>query len=151
MNPAIVIPTYWESDDVPCDLHERGSYDHATSVGRPVPELEKCLASLEQVRGVMRVIVLVVAQPEVRKSARARVDGICRSHPKLNLLVIGAAEAQLVSSAVNRIAPNMDGETISLRGYGAIRNMGLLVAGIWVTTSLCLWTMMRWLKIPIFL
>lgn len=128
MNPAIVIPTYWDSDDSPRDLHERGSYDHVTPVGRPMPELEGCLSSLEAVRGVTRVVVLVVAPPSVRQAARARVDGICRTHPRLNPLVVGADEAQLVSAAVGRVVPDMDGETISLRGYGAIRNMGLLVA-----------------------
>ena len=31
---------------------------------------------------------------------------------------------------VSRIAPNVRGETVSLRGYGAIRNMGLACAAI---------------------
>ena len=55
---------------------------------------------------------------------------ICRRHPTLNPLVIGSPEAALINDAVSGIVPDMDGETISLRGYGAIHNMGLVVASI---------------------
>ena len=61
MNPVIVIPSYWASADEPGELGELGTYDHATPYDKPMPELETCLDSLEQVRGVVRVVVLVVA------------------------------------------------------------------------------------------
>lgn len=107
-----------------------GSYDHATPIAKPVPELETCLSSLDQVRGVLRVVVLLVVPPSCEESARARVNGICGMHPNLNPLIIGAPEAARIRGAVQAVAPNMEGETISLRGYGAIRNLGLLVAAI---------------------
>jgi GT2 family glycosyltransferase len=123
MNPVIVIPSYWAKT-----LGQEGTYDHATPLDRPRPELEGCLASLDQVRGVMRVIVLLVAAPNCEEGARARVNAICAQHPGLNPLVVGSAESKLVRGAVSAMSPGMVGETVSLRGYGAIRNMGLAIA-----------------------
>ncbi|MDO4806397.1 MAG: glycosyltransferase [Coriobacteriales bacterium] len=130
MNPVIVIPTYWAESDKSSGLGEVGTYDHATPIAKPVPELETCLSSLEQVRGVLRVIVLLVAPPTCADAARARVNGICSAHPDLNPLIIGNREAKVVENAIHVVAPKMEGETVSLRGYGAIRNMGLVVAAI---------------------
>ncbi|WP_455136559.1 hypothetical protein [Thermophilibacter sp.] len=130
MNPAIVIPTYWGRGGAVASIGERGAYDYTTPIDKPLPELETCLGSLEQVSGVLRVIVLVVAPPDCEDSARARVDSICRAHADLNPLVIGAPEAKLVKHAVGRVARHVTGETVSLRGYGAIRNMGLAVAAL---------------------
>ena len=128
MNPVIVIPSYWSRTDDLVQVGDVGIYDHSTPISKPLPELETCLQSLEQVRGVLRVIVLVVAPPAFADSARARVDGICRSHPNLNPMVIGRREAQEVIHVIDQVAPGLDGEPCSLRGYGAIRNMGLAVA-----------------------
>ena len=128
MNPVVVIPSFWAQGEKPGALGERGVYDYTTRIDKPLPELESCLASLEQVRGILRVIVLVVAPPSCEESARARVNSICRAHVGLNPLVVGAQEAAHVEHAVARMAHHVAGETVSLRGYGAIRNMGLAVA-----------------------
>ncbi len=130
MNPVIVIPTYWTENDETPNINEVGTYDHATPIAKPVPELETCLNSLEQVRGVLRVVILLVAPPHCEQSARARVNGICLAHPNLNPLIIGTREAKYVQNAIHVVAPRMEGEPVSLRGYGAIRNMGLVVAAI---------------------
>ena len=61
MNPVIVIPSYWSRTDDLVAVGDVGIYDHSTPISKPLPELETCLRSLEQVRGVLRVIVLVVA------------------------------------------------------------------------------------------
>lgn len=128
LNPVIVIPSYWAKNDAPTSVGDVGIYDQVTPISKPLPELETCLQSLEQVRGVLRVIVLVVAPPSCTDAARARVDGICRAHRNLNPLVIGAPEAKAVKRVVEQVMPGMDREPISLRGYGAIHNMGLAVA-----------------------
>lgn len=130
VNPVIVIPTYWSRTDDLVAVGEVGVYDHSTPISKPLPELETCLRSLEQVRGVLRVVVLVVAPPAFADSARARVDGICRQHPNLNPLVIGWREAKEIVKVVDQVAPSLDGEPCSLRGYGAIRNMGLAAAAV---------------------
>ena len=130
MNPVVVIPSYWDRNTRPGALGERGVYDYTTPIDKPLPELEICLSSLERVSGVLRVIVLVVAPKECRESARARVNSICRAHADLNPLVVGAQEAAHVERAVARMAHHVTGETVALRGYGAIRNMGLAVAAV---------------------
>ena len=130
MNPVIIIPSYWTKTLQPTPIGEMGIYDDATPIDRPLPELETCLASLEQVRGVLRVVILLVAPHGQEESARARVDSICRAHPDLNPMVIGSAEAYLVRRTVRKIASRMDAEVIGLRGYGAIRNLGLAVAAV---------------------
>lgn len=130
MNPVIVIPSYWAEGVRPGALGERGVYDYTTPIDKPLPELELCLSSLDQVRGVIRVIVLVVSPITCEDSARARVESICRAHPALNPLVIGAREAAHVERAVARMAHHVTGETVALRGYGAIKNMGLAVAAV---------------------
>ncbi len=131
MNPAIVIPSYWAADDRIRAVGEVGTYDHATPVTKPTPELETCLESLEQVRGVLRVIVLLVAEPVCEETARIRVDSICRAHPNLNPVVVGTKEAACIEDVVHAIAPDVEGDPVALRGYGAIRNMGLAAAAVY--------------------
>lgn len=128
MNPIIVIPSYWAEGDQPGELGERGVYDYTTPIDKPLPELETCLSSLEQVRGVLRVAVLLVAPKSCREAARARVNSICRAHPNLNPLVVGPEEGDRIMSAVSRVVPRAAGEAVSLRGYGAIKNLGLAIA-----------------------
>lgn len=128
MNPVIVIPSYWAETDRFGNFGELGAYDYATPVTKPLPELESCLSSLDRVRGVLRVVVLLVADRSCAASARARVTTICRSHPNLNPLVVGRREAGHVMRAVSLVAPGLEPEVVSLRGYGAIKNMGLVVA-----------------------
>lgn len=130
MNPVIVIPTYWCETDRTHRLGERGVYDYSTPIAKPLPELEICLDSLENVRGVIRIIVLVATETGLEDSARARVNSICRSHPNLNIVVIGEKEAAYVQRAVGRMIPAAMGNVVSLHGYGAIKNMGLAVAAI---------------------
>lgn len=130
MNPVVVIPSYWGRSARPGALGERGVYDYTTPIDKPLPELEVCLSSLERVSGVLRVVVLVVAPADCEEAARARVNAICRAHADLNPLVVGSQEAAHVERAVGRVAHHVTGETVALRGYGAIRNMGLAVAAV---------------------
>lgn len=128
VNPVIVIPSYWTDSSLRDEPGKPGAYDYATPLTKPLPELENCLTSLEQVRGVLRVIVLVVASPSCEDSARARVNSICRVHPDLNAIAIGSREEALVIRRILRISPKVKGQEVSLRGYGSIRNMGLALA-----------------------
>ena len=130
MNPAIVIPTFWGRGDNSGPLGWRGPFDRSTPLDAKDPQLEACLASLDQVDGVLRVIVLLAASAEDEPQARERVESICAAHPSLNPLVIGSQEASHVEHAVSRMAHHVAGETVSLHGYGAIRNMGLAVSAI---------------------
>lgn len=128
MNPVVVIPSYWTSEAGPVEIGRIGNYDHACEITKPMPELELCLESLEFVRGVLRVIILLVAPKDDEEAARARIESICREHASLNCMIIGTPEARVIQQEIEAIAPRMDIDAVSLRGYGSIRNMGLCVA-----------------------
>ena len=125
LNPAVVIPTYWATDP-----SQPGVYDHATSIDEPLPELARCLDSLDDVRGVMRTVILVVAPPSAQAAARARINAIVRDHEGLSPYVVGAPEARLIAAHIESLCPGIGGEPVSLRGYGAIRNLGLAVCAM---------------------
>ena len=128
MNPAIVIPSYWAGDRA--SLNAPGAYDHSTDPANADPELDRCLASLEQVRGVPRIIVLVVCPPASADTTEERVRDIVRARSSLNVTLVTRREAQAIVERVGELAPSVTGECISLRGYGAIRNMGLATAAV---------------------
>ena len=128
MEPVIVIPTYWVS--ARADARAFGSYDHATPLDSPAPELDRCLASLEQVHDVAPIVLLVVCPLSATAEVARRVGKIVGAHPSLSVTTVTNDEAALVMGEVERIAPRGAGECVSLRGYGAIRNMGLAVAAV---------------------
>ncbi len=86
MNPTIVIPSYWAGDSA--DLESPGAYDHASEVGSARPELDRCLASLEQVRNIGRIIVLLVCPQQLTERISERVHGIIEDHPSLGVTLI---------------------------------------------------------------
>lgn len=128
MNAAIVIPTYWAGDDA--REHAPATYDHATSLNAAKPELDRCLASLEQVRDCPRIILLVVCPVSATRDVSLRVARILDAHPTLNVTTVTNVEGARVADRVAHLAPKGSGECVSLRGYGAIRNMGLACAAV---------------------
>ena len=128
MNAAIVIPSYWAGDDA--QEHAPGTYDHTTALNATAPELDRCLKSLEQVRDIPRIILLVVCPVSATRDVSLRVGRIVDAHPTLNITTVTNVEAARVADRVAQIAPKGSGECVSLRGYGAIRNMGLACAAI---------------------
>lgn len=128
MRPAIVIPTYWAGTHA--ETLSPGAYDHSTDLYADSPELDRCLASLEKVRDVPRIVLLVVCPLSATRDVRHRVDRIVAAHPALDIVVVTNHEASRIMDRVSAIAPHACGEGVSLRGYGAIRNMGLAVAAI---------------------
>lgn len=128
MRPAIVIPTYWAGDTA--GSHAPGAYDHSTSLNSNEPELDRCLASLEQVRRVPRIILLVVCPLSATSDVALRVGRIVDAHPSLKVTMVTNVVAPRIIDRVAQLAPHVPGEAVSLRGYGAIRNMGLVAAAI---------------------
>lgn len=125
MNPAVVIPTYWSKGE---RLGEPGGpycYDHTTPIDAEHPELEDCIASLEQVIGLGTVIVLVVAPPNVEERAVHRVSEICARHNLSDVVIVDSFKALTITGMFQEDLPE-GGEPVGLRGYGAIRNMGLI-------------------------
>ena len=126
MNPAVVIPTYWSHSDRFGEPGRPTCYDHATPIDAEHPELEACVASLTQVAGLNTVIILVVAPPAVEERAVHRVHDICTKHNLPNVVIVDSFKANAIADMFQDQLPEGAGEPISLRGYGAIRNMGLI-------------------------
>ena len=128
MNATVVIPTYWAGDDARANAP--GTYDHSTRLNADNPELDRCLASLEQVRDIPRIILLVVCPVSATADVSLRVHEIVDAHPTLKVTVVTNTQASRIADRVAQIAPKGSGECVSLRGYGAIRNMGLACAAV---------------------
>ena len=128
MNPTIVIPTYWA--DGPAEFRSPGAYDHVTPTSAGSPELAACLSSLEQVRHLPRVIILVVCPLSATDDVVRRIQDMLARRPAIRATLVTNHEVPRVQARVAELAPGLEGEVVSLRGYGAIRNMGLAAAAI---------------------
>ena len=126
MNPAVVIPTYWSSSDHLGNPGGVQCYDHATPIDSDHPQLDLCLASLKQVLGLKTVIILVTAPPAVEERAVRRVRELADKHQLQDAIIVDSFKAMMLNEKIAGEMPPNIGEPISLRGYGAIRNMGLL-------------------------
>ena len=129
MNPVVVIPTIY-------GLRKRRKtpsknpvevYDHPTVPGT-ANELRRCLTSLASVENVPPIVLLVASQPTTRMSARDTVEAVVREFPTLDILVVGEAEAQLTRQRLAQLGASGLEDKVGLVGYGAMRNLGLVVA-----------------------
>lgn len=125
---VIVIPTYWADEH--SEPHAPGAYDHSTPLNAPAPELDRCLTSLEIVDDIAPIVLLAVCPISATTEVARHVREIVAAHPALDITVVTNAEASRVMQRVEELAPGNTGECVSLRGYGAIRNMGLAVAAV---------------------
>ncbi len=127
MNPAIIIPTYHcpSLRDTKGGAHEL--YDHATPINAP-GELKRCLNSLQKVEGLGQIILLVAADDSVAEEAATKVQKIADEFPQMHILVIGQAECQIVQQRLTQHGFGDISKEIGLSGYGAIRNLGLVLA-----------------------
>ena len=129
MNPTIIIPTYWSDGVYPEPKDVVNSYDHMSDISS-TGELPRCLASLRKIKGLCRVILLVVAEPGDEDRAYDKVRTIAESFPDLDILVIGAAQIAAIHERVEEMGLGEFKDAILLSGYGSVRNVGLLVAAI---------------------
>lgn len=81
VGPVIVIPTYWA--DVRAEQQAPGAYDHSTDLNREDTELDRCLASLENVDDVAPIVLLVVCPLSATSDVSMRVQRIAQDHPSL--------------------------------------------------------------------
>ena len=105
MNATVVIPTYWAGDDA-C-ANAPGTYDHSTRLNADNPELDRCLASLEQVRDIPRIILLVVCPVSATADVSHRVHEIVDAHPTLKVTVVTNTQASRIADRVAQIAPKV--------------------------------------------
>lgn len=128
MNPAIIIPTFHtlaaEKRRVASDL-----FDHPTPIDMP-SDLARCLDSLERVKGIGQIIVMVACEGGVEKEAARKVQDIVAAHPSLHTLVIAEEEAQVVQHRLEQLGFGDQSCSIGLGSVSAVRNLGLVVAEV---------------------
>jgi len=129
MNPVIVIPTYVSARRRKEGGNVATTYDHATTLSQE-GELPRCLDSLQQVNDLGLVVVLVASEPSIEIQAVEKVQKIASRFPSLNIVVIGAPEHILVQQRMEQLGLGKLAKEISLSGYGAVRNLGLVVANV---------------------
>lgn len=105
------------------------TYDHTTPLSNP-GELPRLLTSLQKVRGIGQIIVLVAAEPAISDQAAEKVQDIVSRFPSLNIAIIGADECNLVQQRMEQLGLGQVSKEIGLVGYGAIRNLGLVLANV---------------------
>ena len=128
MNPIIVVPTFVSSKH----RREGGvltTYDHMTPITE-TGELPRLLASLQKVKGIGPVVILVASERLVEEQAVDKVQEIVSRYPKLSALVVGVPEVKLLYQRMEQLGLGKLNKEIGLGSYGAIRNLGLVLANV---------------------
>ena len=103
------------------------NYDHTTDINEE-GELGRLLGSLECVKHLGLVIVLVVSDKGLEEKAVAKVRATAAEYPSLNIVVIGAVELDIVRERMKQLGIDNVSRQIGLGSYGAVRNLGLVIA-----------------------
>ncbi|MDH4139476.1 MAG: hypothetical protein OEV43_02785 [Coriobacteriia bacterium] len=112
------------------------TYDHPTSIDEE-GTLGACLRSLEHVEGLGKVVVIVAAtDPRIEHTAEDRVRDILGDYPGIDTLLFGPAELGSLHRRLEQVefADMIHG--VSLVGYGAVRNVGLIAAAVLASEAL---------------
>lgn len=133
LEPIILIPSFWtrESRTKMSDKDEVRAYDHPIDIGDPNPSLRDTLQSLvgkDKVETI--VIILGVTDPSLWNRVDARVREIVAEFPELNVIVIGEAEIGSLTRRLEHLELQGMIPSLTMNSYGAIRNIGLIVAAI---------------------
>lgn len=129
LNPLVVIPTYWSGRRSTGSLNRGPVYDHMTPIDKE-GELARCLESLVGVAGLGRIALLVVAEPGVENQAVEKVRSIAARFNALDIVVVGEPELRHIHRQMEQMGLGAFSSAACLSGYGAIRNLGVLVASI---------------------
>jgi len=128
MTTCVVIPTFWTRRGGRSSDRLVNVYDHPTPIDGESP-LPDCLRSLEGVRGLGKIVVLVAAtDAAIEHEAEDRVREIVEDFPALDALVFGPAELGSLHRRLEQLEFSDMVAGVSLTGYGAVRNAGLIAA-----------------------
>ena len=128
MTTSIVIPTFWTRRGGRSSDHLVNVYDHPTPIDGESP-LPACLRSLEGVRDVGKIVVLVAAtDSSIAHEAEDRVRGMMDEFPMLDAMVFGPAALGSLHRRLEQLEFSDMVSRVSLTGYGAVRNTGLIVS-----------------------
>jgi len=135
VEPVVVIPTFWTrrtGGRTRTTVDERAAvYDHPTPLDEIEPSLIACLRSLQQVDGLGRVVVIVAVTDEaIAHEAEDRVREIVDDFPDIDAFVFGPAELGSLHRRLEQLEFADMIEGLTLTGYGAVRNVGLIAAAV---------------------
>lgn len=128
MNPVVLIPTYISARRKTDVGSVTATYDHTTTLSCK-GELPRCLDSLRKVRGLGQIVILVAAEPSIENRAASKIRNVAEYFSDLDITVIAAPELALIRQRMGQLGVPVR-EEIGLEGYGAVRNLGLLVANM---------------------
>lgn len=129
MNPVVVVPVFVSTRRHKDSGGVLSTYDHTTPLSQ-TGELPRLLTSLQKVRDLSQIIILVVSEPSIEKQAAEKVQTTVSQFPNLNTLVIGLPELTLIRRRMEQLGLGKLQKEIGLVGYGAMRNLGLVLANI---------------------
>ena len=129
MNPVIIVPTFVSARRRKDGGSVTTTYDHMTPVSQS-GKLPRLLASLQKVRGLGQIVVLVVSEPSIEIQAAEKIQSAVSNYPSLSAVVIGAPELALIQQRMEQLGLGKLSKEIGLSGYGAVRNLGLVVADV---------------------
>ena len=127
MNPVIVIPTYVSARRRKEGGNVLTTYDHTTPLTQ-IGELPRCLGSLQKVTDIGPIVILVVSEPSIELQAAEKIQKVASQYPDLSIVVIAAPELAIIRQRMEHLGLGRLNNEIALSGYGAIRNLGLVVA-----------------------
>jgi hypothetical protein len=128
VNPVIVIPTYVGTKRRTPNYNIVATYDHVTPLTHQ-GELPRCLASLRDNGIAAPILLLVVSENGVERDASAKIREIAAAfRENLDIRVFDADVLTLFHARAEQLGLAGIKESISLTGYGATRNFGLVVS-----------------------
>jgi len=133
VEPVLVIPTFWTRRR---SVRGRSVDESAAIYDHPTPidsegTLAQCLESVQRVNGLGRVVVIAAAtDPSIEHQAEDRVRDIVADFPGLDAFVVGPAEMGSLHRRLEQLEFSDMIEGVTLNGYGAVRNVGLIAAAV---------------------
>ncbi len=128
MNPCIIVPTYVGSKRYNPSVDILATYDHVTPLTHQ-GELPRCLQSLVDVGVNCPIFVLVVAEPGVEQAASEKTaDVLAAFSGMLDVRMIDYEVLDRFNLRADALGVGSIKEGAGLSGYGAVRNLGLLIA-----------------------
>ncbi|MBU4556600.1 MAG: hypothetical protein KJ747_06995, partial [Actinobacteria bacterium] len=128
--PCLIIPTFWTRRRGRVSDNPLLAYDHPTPIDSE-GTLPACLRSLQEVEGLGKVVLIVAAtDPAIEHQAEDCVREILEGFPDIDALVFGPAELGSLHRRLEQLEFSDMIHGVSLVGYGAVRNVGLMAAAV---------------------
>ena len=136
VEPVVIIPTFWTKPQTKRGRTSAPVDDLSTVYDHPTPidsdgTLPDCLRSLQRVDGLGKVVIIVATTDEsIEHRAEDKVREIVDDFPDIDAFVFGPAELGSLHRRLEQLEFADMIEGVTLTGYGAVRNVGLMAAAV---------------------